>query len=62
MSVKPTRFLNYGGDLSEVGEFVVGPDLFGGEWRAVTFEYDEATNMTHVGFVPVVYTQRGMAL
>lgn len=58
----PTRWLNYPGDLSDRSGFIVGPDTFGGLWRAVEVTYDPEADKTRVGFVPFRFTEKGMAV
>lgn len=43
--------LNYKGDHR--GEYqIVGPDLFGGMWQPVDYEYDEEADTTTMTLVP----------
>lgn len=42
--------LNYNADVRHMVGEVVGPNLFGERFRAVSADYDEATGRTRVGF------------
>jgi hypothetical protein len=47
----PVRWLNYPSDVRGMVGQVVGPNTMGEYLTAVTEDYDEATNVTRVGFV-----------
>lgn len=59
--LKPSRWLNYPGDCSDVVGQVVGPELHGALMTIVTAEYDPATDRTRMGLVFGAKTDTGGA-
>ena len=47
---KPSRFLNYPGDVTHIVGEVKGPNMLREYLTAVTADYDPATDVTRVGF------------